>query len=467
MARIDILHLVAIAALLVACSERSELLIGLPASPVANSSDGGDASAPVTYLITCGSGPESPPSTPQGASASGRIPPNLPAHMGIGFQENSGGTWLQTSGVNWDYRWSYFSPTSPGNDWYNDWGYGAADGSFATDYFNECDTQGFIPVIQYYNLNGDYAPAGDTTQTLVKIQNVSYMNDYFSKFKAFLEKAKTFGKPVVVLVEGNIGGLLQQQSHSNSSESAAIATSGIAELAGLPDTVAGFGLALLQLRKSVEADNVLLGFDVPFWATGDFISYNVADDIEPHVNAQYAYLSALGLGANVTGQTYDFVATNPLSADFDWFQYDLADNGNQTQNIWWGPDDSAPIDTRSFNRYAEWLRLFNQASSLRWMLWQIPMGNSNSPNRDNPNTNGGSAPDTAAGWKDNRPEYFFCSESNHHLGQFADAGVFALLFGAGGNGCTDQTSDYYPDGQLFLKSHAGTLIRSGGFPLTP
>jgi hypothetical protein len=101
------------------------------------------------------------------------------------------------------------------------------------------------------------------------------------------------------------------------------------------------------------------------------------------------------------------------------------------------------------------------------MLWQIPMGNSNSPNVDNPSTNGGAAPTTAAGWKDNRPEYFFCSESNQHLGQFADAGVIALLFGAGGTGCTDQTSDYYPDGKLFLKSHAGAVVSAGGFPLTP
>jgi YHS domain-containing protein len=229
--------------------------------------------------------------------------------------------------------------------------------------------------------------------------------------------------------------------------------------------VAGFGLAFLQLRKSVGANNVLLGFDVPYWATGDFISTNTEDDIQPHVDSQFAFLSALGLGANATGQTFDFVATNPLGADFDWYRLDLADNGNQSQNLWWDPRDTAPITSRSFNRYAQWLSLFNKASSLRWLLWQIPMGNSNSPNVDN--TNGASVSNQAAGWKDNRPEYFFCSESNRHLGQFADAGVIALLFGAGGTGCTDQTSDYYPNGQLFLQSHAGAIVNSGGFPLSP
>ncbi len=455
------LPLIAFVVSMVACSERRELLIGLPAS------NSGDANGAINYLIDCGVGPQAPPSTPQGAAASGHIPTGLSPHLGIGFQEDNGGTWLQNSGVKWDYRWAYFSPTSPGVDWYNDWGYGAADGSFATTYFEECDAQGFIPVVQYFNLNGDYAPAGDTTQTLTKLQSASNMNDYFSRFKVLMEKAKAFAKPVVIILEGNLAGLIQQQSHSNSATYAAIAASGLPDLAGLPDTVAGFGLGFLQMRKAVGATNVVLSLDIPYWATGDFISANVTDDIEPHVDGQYAFLSTMGLGANSTGEAFDFIATNPLAADFDWFLYDKADNGNQSQDLWWDPSDAAPIASRSFNRYAQWLKLFNQVSNLRWMLWQIPMGNSNSPNIDDPSTSGGSAPTTAAGWKDNRPEYFFCSESNQHLGQFADAGVIALLFGAGGTGCTDQTSDYYPDGRLFLKSRAGAVVSAGGFPLTP
>ena len=458
------LPLIAFVVSIAACSDRRELLIGLPASNIENS---GDANGAINYLIDCGAGPQAPPSTPQGTAASGHIPTGVSPHLGIGFQEDNGGTWLQNSGVKWDYRWAYFSPTSPGVDWYNDWGYGAADGSFATTYFDECDAQGFVPVVQYFNLNGDYAPAGDTTQTLAKLQSASNMSDYFGKFKVLMEKAKAFAKPVVVILEGNVVGLLQQQSHSNNATYAAIAASGLPDLVGLPDTVAGFGLAFLQMRKAVGASNVVLAPDVPYWATGDFISANTSDDIEPHVDGQYAFLSTMGLGTNVTGETFNFIATNPLAADFDWFLYDKADNGNQSQDLWWDPSDAAPITSRSFNRYAQWLKFFNTVSSLRWMLWQIPMGNSNSPDIDNPNSAGGVAPTAAAGWKDNRPEYFFCSQSNRHLGQFADAGVIALLFGAGGTGCTDQTSDFYPDGQLFLKSHAGAVVSAGGFPLTP
>ena len=449
-----------------ACSERHEQLIGLSATGA-----GSDAAAAAIdrelYYVACGSGPQATPTSPQGTQALGHIPTGLPAHLSIGLQENQGGKWLRDSGVAWDYRWAYFAPSGENVDWYNDWGYGGADGSFATQYFEECSGQGFIPAVLYYNLTDDYAPTGDTGKTLAKLQSAIIMSDYFTKFKALMQLAKAHANPVVVILEGNVFGLIQQQSHSNSAASAAIASSGLADLASLPDTVAGFGLAFLQMRKAAGADNVVLGINVPYWSTGDFVSANTADDIQPHVDAQYAYLAPFGLGSNVTGTTYDFVGTNPLAADFDWFRLDQADNGNQSQDLWWDPSDTAALTTRSFNRYAEWLRLFNQASSLRWMLWQIPMGNSLSPNSDNPNTNGGSPPSTAAGWKDNRTEYFFCSESNQHLGKFADTGVIALLFGAGGTGCTDQTSDYYPDGQLFLKTHAGAIIAAGGFPLTP
>jgi hypothetical protein len=47
------------------------------------------------------------------------------------------------------------------------------------------------------------------------------------------------------------------------------------------------------------------------------------------------------------------------------------------QDRWWDASDSASIYSQSFNRYAEWLRLWNEKSQKRWGLWQIPLGNSN------------------------------------------------------------------------------------------
>jgi hypothetical protein len=62
-----------------------------------------------------------------------------------------------------------------------------------------------------------------------------------------------------------------------------------------------------------------------------------------------------------------------------------------------------------------WLRLWNVESQKRWVLWQIPLGNSNSKNVWN---NGG----PAEGYKDNRPEYFFTGGAAH-LQKFADVGL--------------------------------------------
>jgi hypothetical protein len=222
----------------------------------------------------------------------------------------------------------------------------------------------------------------------------------------------------------------------------------------LPNTAAGWGLAFLQLRKSVGANNVILGMHISAWATGKDISYfSVTDPLEPEVNNAYAFLSKLGLAANVTGQTYDVLVGDPLDRDSDFYRL------TQSQDRWWDDSDSAPIASKSFNRYAEWLRLWNETAQKRWVLWQIPLGNSNHLNVYN---NGGAR----QGYKDNRPEYFFAN-GPAHMQKFADAGVIALLFGAGAGGQSSYTNDFYTDGNLFMKTYAGAILANGSVALTP
>ena len=94
----------------------------------------------------------------------------------------------------------------------------------------------------------------------------------------------------------------------------------------------------------------------------------------------------------------------------------------------------------------------------RWVLWQIPLGNSNHLNV----FNNGSA---RQGYKDNRPEYFFGSDGAGHRDAFVNAGVIGLLFGPGASGMSTFTNDYYTDGQLFMKSRAGAFVNAGGLPI--
>ena len=380
------------------------------------------------------------------ASASGVVPSGLPARLMVGLFEDSGQTWMKNSGARWDVRYRYFT-----KDWVNNWGYSAADGSFGLDFMKESDQQGYLPAIQYYQLFGE--PGGGESETLHKVQNGSTMASYFRDFKTLMQRVKDFGKPTLVLLEADAVGFLEQQSNHDPNAYAAIAASGMSELAGLPNTVAGFGLAYLKLKQAVGASNAVLGLHVSAWASGkDVASYNVTEALQPEVDKVYGFLAPLGLTANVTGIQYDVLVGDPLDRDADY--YSVTQGSERT----WDPSDSASISSRSFNRYAQWLKLWNQKATKRWLLWQIPVGNSNHKDVWN---NGGSA----EGYKDNRPEYFF-SNGSSHLAKFADAGVIGLLFGAGAGGQSSYQNDVYSDGQLFMRSRAGAFVNAGGLAIS-
>jgi hypothetical protein len=394
-----------------------------------------------------GSGAQEPIHAAQAAPAAGSIPAGLPATLMVGLFEENGKTWMKDSGVPWNVRYRYFV-----KGWANNFGYGQHDGSWGLLYMKECDTQGFLPAVQYYQLNGE--AGGGEDKFLVKAQNTATMKGYFEDFKLLMQRAKDFGKPVFILMEADGFALLQHQSGDNPNAPAAVASTGLPELAGLPNTVAGWGLAFLQLRKAVGASNVILGLHVSAWASGkDIAHFSLTDPLEPEVAKVHTFLKPLGLEPNVTGATWDVLVADPLDRDAQFYQV------NNGQDRWWDPSDTAPLTSKSFNRYAEWLRLWNVAAGKRWVLWQIPLGNSNHLNVDNT----GDTP--RAGYQDNRAEYFFGDGSTAHLEKFAQSGVIALLFGRGEGRQSSYTNDVYTDGQPFMKSRAGAFLLAGGMPL--
>src|SRR5690606_39054236 len=158
-----------------------------------------------------------------GAAAYGRIPSGLPARLEVGLFEEHGGTWMKSSGADWDMRYRYFT-----KGWVNNWGWGAYDGGWGLSYMQETDSQGMIPAIQYYQLFGE--AGGGESATLAKVQNSSTMASYFGDFKILMQRAKDFGKPVVVLLEADGFGFLQQQANHNPNTYAAVADTGMAEL---------------------------------------------------------------------------------------------------------------------------------------------------------------------------------------------------------------------------------------------
>ncbi|HMJ11319.1 MAG TPA: hypothetical protein VK524_07910, partial [Polyangiaceae bacterium] len=408
------------------------------------------ASSFVGYLAGCSGTPDSSAgatgetvsAVTGGSTAAGAIPAGLPARMMVGLFEDTGGSWMKNSGVRWDARYRYFT-----KGWVNNWGWSAYDGSWGLQYLRECDTQGYVPAVQYYQLFGE--PGGGEPQSLAKLQNAGTMRSYFGDFKLLMQRAKDFGKPALILLEADAFAFLQGQASSNPNAYAAIAASGMPELAGLPNTVAGWGMAFLQIRKAVGATNAKLGIHVSAWASGkDLTHFNVTDPMSPEVDKVYNFLAPMGLATNQTGSTYDVLVGDPLDRDADYYRL------VQGQDRWWNASDSASTNSKSFNRYAEWLKLWNQKAKKRWVLWQIPLGNSNHLNVYN---NGGAR----QGYKDNRAEYFF-GNGTAHMVKFADAGVISLLFGAGAGGQASYGNDIFTDGRSFMQSRAGAILNAGG-----
>src|SRR5260370_39867964 len=108
------------------------------------------------------------------------------------------------------------------------------------------------------------------------------MSSYYSSFKILMQKAAQYGGQVVVHVEPDFWGYMQQKAAGGdaSTVSAMVKSSGFAEVSPYPDTVAGFASALKHLRDAY-APNVLLASHASMWSSG----IDVASNTDPNVNA--------------------------------------------------------------------------------------------------------------------------------------------------------------------------------------
>jgi hypothetical protein len=410
---------------------------------------------PVLLALTCaacdggellGTIDGAPAAVPPGPTG-GAVPAALARHLMIGLAANHGDTWMMDSGVPWDARYRFFV-----KGWVDNFGYGPADGAWLTQYLDECAAGGFLPVAVYLRMAGDL-PGGDTNAELANVQSPSLMATYYREWALFMQRVRDFGKPVVVVVEPTSLAFLEQQSDADPSAPAAVASSGVPEVAGLPDTLAGLGLSYLAIRQAVGAHNAILAPAVEVWAGGtDIAYYNVTGSLAADADRDVAFLRPMGFAPNVTGGTWDLLANASTDNDAD---YDLLVNMTERR---FDDGDAAPIGSRSFNRYAAWLSLVNRGLGRRWLLYQMPAGNSN--NLDVPNTG-----NPREGYKDNHAEYFLGAQGDEHRRLFARAGAAGLLFGGAGGDQASYKNDVYGDGQLFIQSRAGAYLRAGGLPL--
>lgn len=394
------------------------LLLAACAKPAPRPPSIDPVGAPTVRAETATVTAELAPGTPAPA---GSIPAALPAELVIGLgvtSPNDG--WIRdaaTKGAAFKVAYRYLV-----KGWEDNWQTGTAkDGRFAARYLADAAAAGVIPAFSWYQMLGEAGSEGNEYATL---RNATAMRSYFTAFRTLMQVCKTFGRPVLVQLEPDAYAYIQQGSGGNTGSYVAVAAAGLPELAGVPNTVAGWGQAFGRLRAAVGAVNVVMGPHYSTWSTGTDLmrGSGLTADIATHVGRTATFLAALG--------TYEVIWT-------EWLDRDA-----QTRGIWWDPSDTASLTSLSFRRDLEIWRQLNRATGKRLVAWQLPHGTS---------------------WsaiKSHHAEWTFGPAGAAHREALGSAGVIALLFGSGATGQTTHLNGWGPDGGLYLRGQVAAFQRS-------
>jgi hypothetical protein len=362
-------------------------------------------------------------------------PTPLPAgRLEFGLANDPGSlNWMTSSGVPWKYRYQYLSAgVNTGHGW-ETWNTPA--GAFASLYMNDSQTNGYIPVFSYYELlqSTPSLGANESARDYSNLNNTATMNAYYANFKLLMQKAGAFGHTVVVQVEPDLWGYLEQRAGGGAASTltASVASSGFADVAGIANTAEGFADALLHMRD-LYASNALLAIHASPWGSGqDIASSNSSSlDIVAEADKTANFLNSAGISTNTHGTTWDVVFNDLDDHDAAWWEK----NGG---NHWWDPTNTA---FPNFSRYLAWVTELHAQTGRQQVAWQVPVGNQYFLTMNN----------TCGHYQDNVAQYFIA-----HPAALTAAGLVAVLFGAG-NSC--QTT--YTDGE-----HDG-ITNNNGAPTT-
>jgi hypothetical protein len=331
---------------------------------------------------------------PAGASA---------ASVGIGLTDGPGGAAKLRHSAPFEYRYQYLAGGWPS------WN---PNGSFASMYAHESFAAHVTPVFTLYTIrqsppgrdNGDEAAAD-----LGNLRNVETMKRWYADARLLFKRVAGRHR-VIVHVEPDLWGYVQQAARKDRAASvpAAVASSGVPELKGLPNNVSGFARAVVRLRNRY-ARNVRLGYHVSVWGTKTDIALQDPPDRQVDALAHRAarFYRSLGTRFDMTFSEFD-------DRDSGFNQLVNGDGGAS----WWNAAD--------FRRDVRFTRVYHRAARQRIVKWQIPLGNTVMRAVDN----------TWGHYRDNRVQWLLGPHNRGHVRAYARAGVVALLFGGGADGTT-------------------------------
>jgi hypothetical protein len=214
------------------------------------------------------------------------LPAQLPGHFGFGVSAGQGDTWMPQTGIPFDYRMQYLAGgVNTGGGW-ETWN---SSGTFALNYATESAQHGYIPVFPYYELlqsSGTCGSCAENQKDLSNLNNDGLMSAYYANFAMLMKRLgagtydgiQGFGKTAIIIVEPDFAGGYTVQAANNgvcfgfctgqgndpALVKASVGSSGYGDVAGFPNTYAGYVQALAHLRD-LYAPNVLIGLDVSAW----------------------------------------------------------------------------------------------------------------------------------------------------------------------------------------------------------
>jgi hypothetical protein len=351
--------------------------------------------------------------TVAGTAPAGSLPP-LPARwpsraMEIGMTDGPRGAAALRASAPFAFRYQYLTGgVNTGGGWAT-WD---ADAQFPVLYIQESVTNSLTPVFSYYTIRNS-TPGngmGEEDGDLANLANASTMAAYYANLKLMFQRVGSqSGTTVVVHVEPDLWAYVQGRYGDDATNAPAqVGSTGIADVAGLPDTVAGFARAIVRLRDTY-APNVLLAYALSYWGTTIDPLYQKPTDAQIDALAARSARFYTSLGAG-----WDLVFAEFSDRDAEFKRYQNGDRGAS----WWYPDD--------FARNVRYLAKFSALAQKRIVMWQIPLGNTKMRAMNN----------TWDHYQDNKVEWFFDDPGRVNLGAYARAGVIAFLFGRGADGAT-------------------------------
>ena len=381
-------------------------------------------------------------SLPAGQARPARAaPPALPVdrlHFGL---SNFDATWMTSSGVPWRYRFQYLAGgVNTGGGWTT---WNSPPGAFATRYMDASTAPpaNYISVFTYYMLlqSNPSSGATESDRDFSNLNNASTMQAYYGDFKLLMQTIGAFkGGSVVVHVEPDLWGYLQQRAQSQGAStadalSAAVASSGFSEATGFADTTQGFARLLVHLRDAY-APNAVLAVHASMWSSG----IDIASNTDPNLDAR-AEADKTATFLNSTAG-WDLVFNDVDDHNAAWWELASCATPpcvNQWFTHWWDPQN---VRFPNFARYLLWVSELHLRTGRQQVAWQVPMGNQYYLTMNN----------TCGHYQDNVAPYFIA-----HAADLFSAGLIAVMFGAG-NSCQTTNDDSLKDG----------VTNNGGAPTT-